>query len=278
MRTQRKPTAPAIHIKGSMAADLAAALDPVVFAQDRLKFDPDPWQSAFLREGGNSLLNCCRQSGKSTTTAIKGLHVAHYQPRALVLLVSKAFRQSQELFGKVTEFRERLSPGPSLIEDNKLSATFTNGARIVCLPGSADTIRGFSGPRLIIEDEAAFVDDAVYTAIRPMLAVSGGQLVLMSTPHGRRGHFYEAHRSGEFRNFMVTADQCPRISKAFLASERRAFGESLYRQEYFCEFLDTIDQLFRTEHIERAVSDDVQPLFGKSGEDTLQPMNLGAFQ
>jgi len=265
---------PAIHIRGRMASDLAAALDPVVFARDQLQFDPDGWQSDFLREDANSLLNCCRQAGKSTTTAIKGLHRANYRPGSLVLLVSKAFRQSQELFGKVTEFRERLSPGPALIEDNKLSATFKSGSRIVCLPGFADTIRGFSGPSLIIEDEAAFVDDGVYTAIRPMLAVSGGQLVLMSTPHGRRGHFYEAHRSGEFRTFTVTADQCPRISQSFLESERRALGHALYRQEYFCEFLDTVDQVFRTDHIERAVSDSVMPLFGASGETTLQPLNL----
>ena len=114
--------------------------------------------------------------------------------------------------------------------------------------------------------------DAVYTAIRPMLAVSGGQLVLMSTPHGRRGHFYEAHKAGEFRTFTITAEQCPRITKEFLESERRALGDSFYRQEYFCEFLDTIDQVFRSEHIERAVSDEIAPLFGPSGENTLQPL------
>jgi hypothetical protein len=257
-----------------MAVDLACALDPVTFAQDKLGFGPDEWQSEFLREDGNCLLNCSRQSGKSTTTAVKGLYKANYTAGALVLLVSKAFRQSQELFGKVTEFRKRLSPGPVLIEDNKLSATFKSGSRIVCLPGSGDTIRGFSGPSLIIEDEAAFVDDGVYTAIRPMLAVSAGQLVLMSTPHGRRGHFYDAHRSEEFRVFTITADQCPRIAKDFLASERRALGESLYRQEYFCEFLDTVDQVFRTEHIERAISDEITPLFGPSGQNVIQPLKF----
>ncbi len=267
-------SAPAVHVPGRMASDLAAALDPVIFARDKLGFDPDDWQAEFLRETDNCLLNCSRQSGKSTSTAVKGLHCAHYEPGALVLLVSKAFRQSQELFGKVTEFRKRLEPGPVLIEDNKLSATFASGSRIVCLPGAADTIRGFSGPRLIIEDEAAFVEEAVYTAVRPMLAVSGGQLVLMSTPHGRRGHFYDAARSNEFRVFKITADQCPRISKEFLESERRALGDALYRQEYFCEFLDTVDQVFRTEHIERAMSDEVEPLFGPTGENTLQPLNF----
>ena len=268
---QTQLSGPAIHIQGAMAVDLACALDSVTFAQDKLQFDPDDWQADFLREDDNCLLNCSRQAGKSTTTAIKGLHKANYKPGSLVLLVSRAFRQSRELFIKVTDFRDRLKPEPVLIEDNKLSVTFSTGSRVVCLTGSADTIRGYSGPDLIVEDEALRVEDAVYTAIRPMLAVSGGQLVLMSTPHGRRGHFYEAHKAGEFRTFTVTAEQCPRITKVFLESERRALGDSFYRQEYFCEFLDTIDQVFRSEHIERAVSDEIAPLFGPSGENTLQP-------
>ena len=32
-----------------LALDLAHALDPVAFVQDRLKFEPDPWQASLLR-------------------------------------------------------------------------------------------------------------------------------------------------------------------------------------------------------------------------------------
>ena len=59
------------------------------------------------------------------------------------------------------------------------------------LPGQEKTIRGFSGVTLIIEDEASRVDDTLYRAVRPMLAVSGGRLILMSTPYGQTGHFFE---------------------------------------------------------------------------------------
>ena len=55
-----------------LALDLAHALDPVAFVQDRLKFEPDPWQARLLRSCAPwILLNCCRQSGKSTTTAAR---------------------------------------------------------------------------------------------------------------------------------------------------------------------------------------------------------------
>ena len=248
-----------------LAVDLRCALDPVAFAVERLDFRPDPWQAKVLRSSGeNVLLNCSRQAGKSTTTAIIALHTAHYQPRSLTLLVSPSLRQSRELFGKVVDFMRKLEPRPIMEEDNKLSFALGNGSRVVSLPGTGETIRGFSAPRLVIEDEAAYVEDAVYGAIRPMLAVSDGRLVLMSTPHGKRGHFYEAWRDGgdEWLKVGVTALDCPRISEEFLDQERQALGDLWFRQEYGGEFLETVDQVFRYDDIERALSDDVEPLFG----------------
>ena len=103
-----------------MADSLRAALDPVVFAEERLGFHPDPWQAQAMRSASNQLqLNCCRQSGKSTTTAVIALHTAVYQPGSLTLLVSPSLRQSRELFGKVTAFMRMLEPAPVLEEDNR---------------------------------------------------------------------------------------------------------------------------------------------------------------
>jgi len=251
----------------TMAADLRFALDPVSFAVDRLGFTPDAWQRKCLRSTGqNILLNCSRQAGKSTTTAIIALHEAFYWPGSLILLVSPSLRQSRELFVKVCGFLRMLEPRPILEEDNRLSFTLSNESRVVSLPGSPETVRGFSAPRLVIEDEAAFVEDGVYGAVRPMLAVSGGRLILMSTPYGKRGHFFEAWKDGEadWLRIEVTALQCPRISEAFLEKERREIGDLWFRQEFNCEFLETVDQVFRYDDIERAFSDDVEPLFGKS--------------
>ena len=145
-----------------------------------------------------------------------------------------------------------------------MSFTLSNGSRVVSLPGSSETVRGFSAPRLVIEDEAAFVEDGVYGAVRPMLAVSGGRLILMSTPYGKRGHFFEAWKDGgpDWLKIEVTALQCPRISEAFLEKERREIGDLWFRQEYGCEFLETVDQVFRYDDIQRALSDEVAPLFG----------------
>jgi hypothetical protein len=58
----------------SLAEDLKLALDRVSFAK-RLGLVPDAWQEDLLRSTSERvLLNCCRQSGKSTMTAVIALH------------------------------------------------------------------------------------------------------------------------------------------------------------------------------------------------------------
>jgi len=246
-----------------IALRLAHAIDPVTWAQDLLGFTPDPWQAAVLRSTGRHvLLNCSRQAGKSTTAAVLALHRAFFYPGSLVLLVSPSLRQSGEIFRKVVAMLEDLEPIPHRREDNRLSFTLANRSRVVSLPGTEETIRGFSGASLIVEDEAARVDDALYAAVRPMLAVSGGRIILMSTPAGTRGHFHEAWKSGEgWERTKITASQCPRISPEFLAGELRDLGQWWYKQEYECEFVQNLDSVFDYGTVMSALSDEVQPLF-----------------
>jgi hypothetical protein len=243
--------------------DLRLALDRVAFAQ-ALGFDPDPWQEDLLGSSSDRvLLNCSRQSGKSTISAIIALHRALYHPGSLVLALAPALRQSQELFGKVAGFYRDLGRPVAPQGERKLSLELENGSRIITLPGSEKTIRGFSGVGLLLVDEAARVDDELYFAVRPMLAVSGGSLMMLTTPYGKRGIFFEEWTSGHgWERYEVPASQCPRISEEFLKEERAALPSWVYRQEYECSFEETEDQVFTTSMIERAVTSEVTPLFG----------------
>ena len=248
-----------------LAGNLAHALDPATFAREALGFNPDPWQAQALRWSGRRLLlNCSRQSGKSTTAAILALHQASFYPSSLVLLVSPSLRQSGELFRKVQEVLGALHMAPHLVEDNRLSMALDNKSRIVSLPGSEGTVRGFSGADLIVEDEASRVSDELYFAVRPMLAVSGGRLILMSTPFGKRGHFFKEWTDGgpSWERILITAKECPRISSDFLEEERQALGDWWFRQEYLCEFVETVDQPFSYDLVQAAVTEEVKPLFG----------------
>jgi hypothetical protein len=208
------------------------------------------------------LLLCSRQAGKSQTAAALALREALLRPPALVLLLSPTLRQRGELFkDKIRRLYHALGKPVALIQETQLTMELANGSRIVSLPGEESTIRGYSGVRLLVIDEAARVPDALYYSVRPMLAVSRGQLVAMSTPFGKRGWFYDEWRGDNpWHRISVNARQCPRISPQFLKEERAALGDHWFQQEYMLEFRDVIDALFRQEDIDAALNCDVKPL------------------
>jgi predicted phage terminase large subunit-like protein len=228
---------------------LRLSLDPVLWAQETFGLELDPWQIDAMRSRDKRMLfNCSRQSGKSTIAAIKALHRVIYYPRSLVLLISPSQRQSSELFRKVLSFLNVMKVPPKLQEENKLSLTLSNGSRIVSLPSSEATIRGYSNASLIIEDEAAAVPDELYQACLPMLAVSNGQYILLSTPRGKKGHFFHAWESQEWKKIRITASDIPRISITYLENAKRELGSRMYSQEFGCTFLEDIEgSMFRRE-------------------------------
>jgi hypothetical protein len=134
-----------------------------------------------------------------------------------------------------------------------------NGSRIVSLPGKEANVRGYAGVSLMIVDEAARVPDDLYYSVRPMLAVSSGRLIALSTPWGCRGWFYEAWHSPEpWQRWEIPASKCPRISPEFLEEERRVLGSYWYEQEYGCSFLDSQTQVFRREDIDAMFTEKVE--------------------
>jgi len=230
--------------------------------------EPDEWQRDVLLESWDrALLNVTRQGGKSLTVAALALHEAVYRPEALVLILAPSRRQSKETLQKAwTLYRAGGRPVP-VDNRSELRARFDNGSRIIALPGEEKTIRGFSDVDLIVADEAARVPGELYRTVRPMLAVSGGRLVALSTPWGRRGWFYESWTGEqEWKRVKVTANECPRITEAFLEQERRELPESWFLSEYMCRFTDTVDSAFALQDVDEMESS-VPALFGTRDSD-----------
>ena len=211
---------------------------PRVDLMRRLGIEPDPWQIEVLEgEHPRLLLNCCRQAGKSTVVAVLGLLQAMFIPMTRVLIVSRSHRQSKELLRQMRFYHQLFGERLHLHHSSEV-LEFTNLSRIVSMPCQEETIRGFAHVNLLIIDEAARVPDSLYRTVRPMLAVSKGRLICLSTPHGRRGFFWQAWAKGgaDWHRIEVPAGRIPRIGPEFLAEERRALGDSFYRQEYECSF------------------------------------------
>jgi hypothetical protein len=230
-------------------------------------FKPDPWQIRFLRSGSAyRMLNCSRQVGKSTTVAWGALHRAIYYPNSLILLVSRGERQSIELMIKVREAMSTAVDLPGLVRDGTMTLEFDNGSRMLALPGKGESIRGFSSVNLLVLDEAALIPNDLYVAVRPMLAVSQGDMWTLSTPFGARGWWHDiykkiradlrAARRPRWEYYEIPATACPRITAEFLEEERLSMGEWWYRQEYECRFLDPLGSMFTSRDVDAAFAEE----------------------
>jgi hypothetical protein len=242
---------------------IASRLDPAAFARHFLGIEPDDKQTSVLRSRAPQLiLNCSRQWGKSTVSSILALHRAYFEPKSLVLVVSPTLRQSGELIRKIIGYLPALGIRKKGDGVNTLSVELPNGSRIVGLPGRDGTIRGFSGTSLLIIDEASQVADSLYRSVRPFLAASRkGRMVIMSTPYGTRGFFWEEWERGEaWERIETPATECSRFDPAFLERERKSMGESWFKQEYLCQFLENENTFLPRAWVEAAFTRDVQSL------------------
>ena len=249
----------------ALANDLAAALDPVVFAQ-RAGITPETWQAAVLRSTARHRILCCsRQAGKSTVSAVAAVHQALYHPNSLILLLAPVGRQAKELLGKVRGVYAGVQSEMGTEADNQVTLVFANGSRIVVIPDKEGNVRGFSAVDLLIIDEAAWVLDSTYQAVRPMLAVSEGKVMLLSTPNGKRGFFHVEWTEGgaDWHRSMITVFDVPHIARSWIEAERTKIPASTFDQEYMCVFGETEDAVFHYQDIRDALTDDVKPLFAQ---------------
>ncbi len=246
-----------------------AVPDPVTFAEQATGGPLDPWQRQAIRSTAQrQIILACRQSGKSTTTALRALWVALHEPGSLCLITAAAQRQSQELFGKVVAaYRACGRPVPADAESKQM-LELENGSRVLALPGRTDaTLRGFSGPRLVICDEAARQPDDLLYALRPMMATNPrSQLVLLSTPWGQRGTFHDVWTASDDaweRIGPIRGEDCPRIPASFLAQERAEMPPWVYAAEWDCEFTDNEMSVFSSADIAAALDDSIAPMWGQ---------------
>lgn len=212
---------------------------------------PDAWQRKALTQGvtwgEDLLLDASRQTGKTEIATLIAYMVGVRGDFALI--VSPSDRQSLEFMSILQGHHHRLQLSTVDGESNMHEIRFANGGRVLALPNSPLKIRVFRKVSLLVIEEAAFVPDQIYNAIRPMLMVSRGmglpaQTLLLSSPFGRRGFFYEEWigdgdasnpHGGDWHRHRVSWRDCPRINPRDIERERLRPGV-LVQQEYLdCE-------------------------------------------
>jgi hypothetical protein len=279
----------------SLRKDLWHCLDRVAYAEylgtrlHRRKLIPDEWQQDFLRDETKlKILKASRQVGKSTVIAAVSLHKAHFDAGSLTILFAPTEKQAKELFAKVARYH--IAYGGEITAENyrrmsvrggdvaalrAMGVAFPNGSRIEAMAATDNSSRGFS-PDLLVIDEAAYAEDSFYDAILPSLVVSKGELILASTPNGKRGFFYEEWVSGgeSWSRYEIPWWRCPRIDGEYVERQRRRRGDRHARQEYECSFEETIDSVFSREQVMRSHERGKKhaPLFTAEDEEMLENM------
>jgi hypothetical protein len=249
----------------SLARDLRLALSPTELLREA-GVEPDPWQRRFLDcPAPQVCLLASRQVGKSLSVSARVLFEALNTPGALCLMVAPSQRQSAELFKKCLTLYRALGHPVDEALSSQSRVELSNGSRIISLPSSEQTLRGYSAPAVLVLEEAQGIPDEVYQSLRPAMAVSSGTLIACGTAGPRVGWFHDVSEDDDedWRRFRVPYSECPRIRQGYIETERRALPDHVFRAEYLTEWYDPAQAIFSPHLIEQAFAADadMKPLF-----------------
>ena len=224
----------------------------------------DEWQKKVMETKGNICLCSGRQVGKSFVISRKACEYAIANRNKTIMVIASVERQAYLLLEKILQYLE--NNYKNLIKKGKNKPTkhkvaLTNGSVIHCLPTGLTGygIRGYTVD-LLIADEAAFIPEEVWTAVTPMLAVTKGTIILLSTPHGTGSYFHRCFQPNSgFTKFNVSSEDCPRKDQDFLDREKARMSKLQYAQEYLGEFVDDLQQVFPDDLIKSSMKAKRQP-------------------
>lgn len=220
-------------------------------------YTPDPWQQEMVECDDRKIaVLCTRRAGKSLGVADKVLAKCLLNSNYPCLIFSPTEDQSKEFLSYVAMLNDALGCPIPLVRQSMTELAWANGSRVKAKPDSPKGSRGFT-PRLIVIDEAAQVSDELRLSVQPMTILGNTEEIVLSTPYGKMGWFFDLWDSKEklaqWRQFKVTAYECPRIDPAELELHRHTMPKRWFEQEYMLAFNDAVDAVFSKETIESAV-------------------------
>ncbi len=212
----------------------------------------DPWQERLKLLKGNIVIVSGRQSGKSAGVSILAGDEAMNIPNSFILIGAYVIEQAQWIFRKIHDYI--LAMQPKQIK-GKVTLNFLelkNGSKIYCRPigDTGGGMRSFTATMVIL-DETAMIPDRAWEAIEPVISITKGRVILLSTPQGKKGFFYRATKNKDYTLIHVSARDCPRHSKAFLDRKQAEMSPVAFATEYLGEFIDDYNRKFTEEWVKK---------------------------
>lgn len=240
-------------------AELERSLDPAARLRHWIGHEPDPWQiDAFTTQATEIALRVGRQAGKTSVLAARSVEELHI-PESLTICVAPAERQAKII---AREIGRQLKRTDLVITRSTLTELeMSNGARVVALPSTSDTIRGYPSVSCLIIDECAFLQgegggEDLIAGVLPMLTEKG-QVYFSSTPAGKNNYFarlfLDAKPGDGVHRIVVKGTDIPRL-KDKVERMRRTLSATKFRQEIECELLSDGTSYFDLSIIENATS------------------------
>lgn len=219
----------------------------------------DQWQEDVLKAEGNICICSGRQVGKSQTVAIKSSEYLIEHDNKTVLIISVTEDQAENLLIKILQYLTVNYPDQIDMtagkKPTKHQINMVNGSKVITKAVGQYGV-GVLGLTIdiLVADECAYVPDAIWKSLTPMLLTTGGHQWLLSTPNAKSGYFYEAYTNPDmkFKTFHVNSEEVakarPKILSEmmleYLAREKARMTKLQYAQEYLAQFLEELGQFF----------------------------------
>lgn len=209
--------------------------DPVLFAHEVLKFEPDEWQKEALMDlaqNSKVAIKSGQGVGKTGMEAVALLWFLSCFPYPRVVATAPTKQQLHDvLWSEIAKWQER---SPLLKEVLKWTKTYVYmkkhekrwfaTARTATKP---ENMQGFHEDNMLfIIDEASGVADPIMEAILGTLSGGNNKLLMCGNPTRTSGTFYDAFYSSRwmYKCYTVSSEDSPRTSKDNIKALIDRFG------------------------------------------------------
>lgn len=209
--------------------------DPILFAREVLKFEPDDWQAEAARDLANNAKVSIKSGqgvGKTGFEAVMFLWFIACFPYPRIVATAPTKQQLHDvLWSEIAKWQERSVLLKAILKWTKTYVYMVGNEKrwfgVARTATKPENMQGFHEDNMLfIVDEASGVADPIMEAILGTLSGKNNKLLLCGNPTKMSGTFYDSHNKdrGLYKCHTVSSEDSKRTNKENIASLIRKYG------------------------------------------------------